>query len=221
MQALSNHIYKTTEYCLSSALPIELEEIKLAKEFLANNYGSLYNLPPHLSLSTVPVPQYNQSKCVNAVSEYFSNKKSFVVKFSRLALDRNRNFFYLDVESSQLFQVHKEITAISNQFRDRCIREKDFVRLNSGYYSDEEAENINKYGFAHSMLRYQPHITIGNVLSVKFSDEIHKAQATLNTLLSPIYDKEAVIRKVMVHYHSDAVNQSDIEVLWQDIYSLS
>ncbi len=220
MQALNKYVYKKTEYCLSSALPIEIDEIKLAKEFLANSYGSLYNLSPHLSLSTVPVPQYNQNKCANAVSEYFSHKKPFVVKFSRLSLDRSKNFFYLDVDSSPLFQVHEEITAITNQFRDGHIREKDFVRLNSAYYSDEEAENINKYGFAHSMIKYQPHITIGNVLSAKFGDDIQEAQATLNTLLNPIFYKEVTVSKVIVHYHSDAVNQSDIKVLWQAVYSL-
>lgn len=210
-------MYKTINTCFSVGAVIDSPLIQTTKDFLSRNFGSIYNIAPHITFALVPLPGYSLEAAIKDVDTVLRQKEAFTLKIRGLSIDKKNKFFFLETYNKDMLQFHTELTMLLNKHRDGFIREKDAVRIQQGIYSSDDTHNIIQYGFARVLERYQPHITLGNVSN---GYSLEKVASMLQTLLNEVKGSHITINRIFALYHLDALNQSDMEVFWRKEYDL-
>ncbi|MGD2158182.1 MAG: DUF1045 domain-containing protein [Anaerolineales bacterium] len=211
-------MYKTTDKCLSVTFQVENPNIEETKVYLEKNFDSIYTIRPHITFSITPIPTRNLENAKKAIENFLSDKKGFIVRLKGLAVDPKNRFFYLKVQNGGISKFHADLVASLNKYRDGYIREKDVERIEQGYYNPSQIQNIVDYGFPRVLDLYRPHITLGNIPDVQV--DIEQVKSKLVEILSNSAEGNIHISDVFVHYFSDAINQSQMEVIWDKKYRL-
>ncbi|MGD8752120.1 MAG: 2'-5' RNA ligase family protein [Anaerolineales bacterium] len=211
-------MYKTIDKCLSVTFQVENPNIEEAKKYLEKNFDSIYSINPHITFSITPIPARNLENAKKAIEDFFSDRKGFIVRLQGIAANPKSRFLYLKVQSGGISKLHADLVALLNKYRDGYIREKDVGRIEQGYYNPSQIQNIVDYGFPRVMDLYQPHITLGNIPDGQV--DIEQVKSKLVEILANSAEGNIHISNVMVHYFSDAINQSQLEVIWDKKYPL-
>ncbi|NMB69849.1 2'-5' RNA ligase family protein [candidate division WWE3 bacterium] len=186
-----------------------------AKRFMNEKFGNKYShIPPHLSYALVPFPINNLEKAKIEIISYIKKLRPYTVEFSELKYGERNNIFFIEVLSNEIPRLHQEITNLLNVYRDDSIRTKDLERVDSGYFTEQELMYLKKYGYSRVFDCYKPHISIGN-FTVPDVD-VNELTETLKQLLSGLYNKRTIVNNIHVSFHTDADNQSDMKVIWED-----
>ncbi|MEK7595399.1 MAG: DUF1045 domain-containing protein [Patescibacteria group bacterium] len=210
---------KPTNTVFSVDSIIENEAIIGAKRMMNDHYGNRYShIPPHLSYAIVPFPEFNFEKAKAALLAYIKQQKPYTLEFSDLKYDEKNNLFSVEVLGKDIRKLHEDINNLLNAYRDNCVRAKDLERVNSGHFSQKELEYLNKYGYARVFECFKPHISIGN-FTIQDVD-VKKLTKTLKSLLSSVLNKSVVLNNIHAVFHTDAVNQLDMKVIWEDTFTL-
>jgi len=210
---------KSINTVFSTDSVLEIPEIVDAKEILNKEYGSKYFIPiTHMGYSIVPCPEYNFENIKEDILEYISKQKPYKIVFKELVIQPESHFVYLKIEGTDPKRIHKEITIISNKYRDDYVREKDLERLEEGKFNDLERQYLEEYGYTRVMDLYKSHITIG---SFDMDTEIEEVEKRLQKILKPILNKEIVIDNIHPIFHTDTKeSQLGMKVIWEEVIKL-
>jgi hypothetical protein len=211
--------YLTTKNTFSVGTKIDEEKIMEAKLYLKNYYNNKYDANPHFNFLITAMPDYRLKDLESLTENYFKNKKSVKIKLGKLHYEQKGRFFSISILGKEVIQLHKELIDVLNPIRDGYIREKDLTRIKENKTSEEEKENILTYGYLHVLNTFKPHITVGNIQSEGDVD-IRKIKSNLDSILDSVYNKELLVKNILVSYIQDAEVQSDYKKLWEKVYKL-
>jgi len=211
-------MYKITDKCFSISSLVNIPCINSAQEYLAGNFKSTYNLDPHITFAIIPLPEWNLEKIKNEIDLYFKNKHRIVLKFAELHVDTKNRFFSLNVKNTRIRKLHEDMLKILERYREGFIREKDLKRIEKGIYSSAQIYNIMHYGFPRVFQQFHPHITIGNITNGHAG--IRCVKVKLEEMLGVLTNNEFCLKNVSAFYHSDSIDQSNMEVFWKRTYDL-
>ena len=209
---------KSINTCLSVATRLDIEEVAKAKRFLTKNYKNRYSLSPHLTYMISPFPEYNLKEAELELDKYFKNQKRFTFKLSKLGFEPVRKFYSLPVMDGQVMKLHKDMLKLLNKYRDGHIREKDVTRIERGEISNKEIGYIKKYGYFRVLDNFTPHLTVGSVEAE--DSEIPTVTKKLKRLLSSVLQGNIQVNEVLVNFHTDSENQSEMKSIWEKKYKL-
>lgn len=211
---------KTTNTVLSVDSIIENEAIISAKRFMNEKYGNKYShIPPHLSYALVPFPINNLERARIELIDFIKQQQPYTLEYSDLKYGERNNLFFVEVLGVNIQHLHQDITTLLNAYRENSIRAKDLERVNSGYFTVQELEYLKTYGYSRVFDCYKPHITIGNFTIPNV--DVDELTDTLKKMLSNLYNQKSVVNNIHVSFHTDADNQSDMKVIWEDTVSLA
>ncbi len=209
----------TVNVCLSIASPLDNPAIRDAKAYFAQNYSSTYGIAPHISFHIAPIPEANFEAARQALEAYLSSLPPFEIRILGVSLDLRNRFLYIQIGLKELYPIHLALVTLLNRYRDGCVREKDAVRVQGGYYTQQEAANIRQYGYARVLDCFNPHITIGN-LPADAGVEIHRVKDDLSRRLRNAVHVRQTQQEILAMYHSDAQEQANMKVYWEKTYHL-
>ena len=86
---------KLTDCSLVSWIPIHNPDIQGAKDYLRESFGSLYGIPPHITLSITPMPEHNLLAVEREIDGYLADKPALEMRLTDLIFDpKNRCLLY-------------------------------------------------------------------------------------------------------------------------------
>ncbi len=146
-------------------LPENIAEkaIGLSREISKNNEGFFVldgvQFHPHITIYSPEYPEKNLDKVLEKVAEIASNieKVNLILK----GISSGRGFISVKFDYTQeIKKIHERIVLELDSLREGHIQEKytaDNYKMN---FTQEQQENIKKYGYPGSMDLYFPHLTI-------------------------------------------------------------
>jgi len=143
---------------------IAKKAILLSREIAKNNEAFFVlgeiNFHPHVTIYSPEYPELNRNKILATVEEIASKTKK--AKFISKGLGTIKGFIGVYFElTPEIKQLHEEIVNKLNPLRGGHIRDK--WQQGSDYhmeFSQEQKENIEKYGYPDAMGLYKPHLSI-------------------------------------------------------------
>ena len=152
-------------------IPAEMKEeiIQLSKDIAKKNKTDIIlnneNCFPHITIYSPEFPEKNLEEIINKIREITVNSNKFKLKFKDIS--EGIGYLMLDWENTEDLQnLQRWVVEELNPLREGMLREKykDEKFLNS--LTNEERNNIKKYGHQRLFASYQPHLTV-----TKYSDE--------------------------------------------------
>ncbi len=146
-------------------LPENIAEkaIGLSREISKNNEAFFVldgiQFHPHITIYSPEYPEKNLDKVLEKVAEIASNTEK--VNLTLKGISSGQGFISVKFDYTQeIKKIHEGIILELNSLREGHIREKyttDDYKMN---FTQEQQENIKKYGYPDSMGLYFPHLTI-------------------------------------------------------------
>ena len=177
-------------------LPENIAEkaIGLSREISKNNeaFFVLDNVQfhPHITIYSPEYPEKNLGKALEKVAEIASNTEK--VNLTLKGIISGQGFIGVKFNYTQeIKKIHERIVLELNSLREGYIREKYTVDDYKMNFTQEQQENIKKYGYPDSMGLYLPHLTI-----IRLKDE-QLAKAVLEEIRWDIL--EFTIEKVAIY----------------------
>lgn len=118
------------------------------------------NFYPHITIYSPEYPESNLNKILETVKEITNRTKKITFVSKGLATIKGFIGVYFEL-TPEIKQLHEEIITRLNPLREERIREK--WQKSSDYhmeFSQEQKENIEKYGYPDAMNLYKPHLSI-------------------------------------------------------------
>lgn len=142
---------------------------KEAAEFILDGR----NFFPHFTLYSPEYPLSQVNEVIKKVESLASRLYPVEMKF--IGLKSNQGFITLDfILTPPLKKMHETIVEILNPLRENHHKEKYDAPDYQMKLSEEQKNNIIKYGYADAMSLYQPHLSIIRLKDEKIAGEIIK-----------------------------------------------
>ena len=142
---------------------VAIAAIELSKELSKPGKVSFIldgkNFHPHVTCYSPEFPTKNLDKIFGSIEELAHNFKSFSCDF----LELQTHDGYIDIEAQlnrEFKQLHETIIEKLNPLREGHLREKYTVEENLQSLTEEQRQNIQKYGYPDVMELYRPHMTL-------------------------------------------------------------
>lgn len=209
-----------TSNVLGVYINIDDDNIRSAKKYLFDKFGSQYASQPHFSLLVTPILRDSEDQLKIELKNYFKTVKSFPVTIGYLDLDAKHNFYQLLLVAPELITIHLDLLNLVQKYRKGAVRQKDLERAKTNYFSEQELAMFKKWGYGRSDETFGAHITIGNVVRTDNYDKTTVFQK-LEQLLRPVKTSGIIVDQVVVEMQIARVDLNEyLEAIWSETISL-
>ncbi|MFH0952228.1 MAG: DUF1045 domain-containing protein [Patescibacteria group bacterium] len=213
---------KLTNTCFAVSSVIENKTLAQAKTYLRDNFGNIYNQPPHITYSLIPIKGVYLEPLKEEIDRYFLNTNKFDLQLTDLMTDTDKDDEFISIhfaDDSAIRKIHADILTITNKYRNGYIRTKDLKRINDGVYTSDKIDNIKKYGYSRVLDDYHPHITIGNITSE--GADLEGLEKDIKKQLAEVINSQLVIDNIRAIFYQDAEREAEMKIRWQGSYKLN
>jgi len=151
-----NTAFKPPENIAEKAIGLSREISKNNEVFFVLDGIQFY---PHITIYSPEYPEKNLDKMLEKVAEIASTTEKF--KLTLKGISSSQGFISIKFDYTQeIKKIHEGIVLELNSLREGHIREKYTADDYKMSFTQEQQENIKKYGYPDSMSLYSPHLTI-------------------------------------------------------------
>ena len=160
-------------------LPEDIAEkaISLSSETSKNNEAFFVldgiQFHPHITIYSPEYPEKNLDKVLEKVAEIAS--KTEKVKLTLKGISSYQGFISIKFDyTEEIKKIHEGIVSELNFLREGHIREKYTTNNYKMNFTQEQQENIKRYGYPGSMALYSSHLTIVRLKDERLAKAISK-----------------------------------------------
>lgn len=203
---------KFTDSMLEVQIDVSNSAIYELKKYLFEMYDNDYYDQTHLTIMKMPFElEFLNDTLKQHLFDSCSELKEFII--GDLYFEPLDKFFALDIQSSNLQEIHMELLHLANNYRNDLYRKKDQDRFDTDYYTEKQKKMLKKFGFARAGECYKPHITIGSIKTETSNEELETIMDYMNAQLESIVGTKVPITEVHIRV---AISSSTYKLLHQE-----